>query len=53
MALYKIMKLTNVNLIPWFIFTPEQVTNKNKYHSLRSIKLMVESLLSSTSALYV
>lgn len=32
------------NVIPCFIFTPEQVTAKNKYRSLHAIQFMIESL---------
>lgn len=32
------------NIIPVFIFTPEQVTNKNKYKSDNAIQFMIESL---------
>jgi deoxyribodipyrimidine photo-lyase len=32
------------NIIPIFIFTPEQVTNKNKFKSNNAIQFMIESL---------
>jgi len=32
------------NIIPIFIFTPEQITNKNKYKSNNAIQFMCESL---------
>ena len=32
------------NIIPIFIFTPEQVSNKNKYKSDNAIQFMIESL---------
>ena len=32
------------NIIPIFIFTPEQVTNKNKFKSDNAIQFMIESL---------
>merc|ERR1711907_885022 len=32
------------NIIPIFIFTEEQVTNKNKYKSDNAIQFMIESL---------
>lgn len=32
------------NIIPIFIFTPEQITDKNKYRSDNAIQFMVESL---------
>lgn len=32
------------NVLPIFIFTPEQVTNKNKYKSDNAIQFMIESL---------
>lgn len=40
-----IYAMTNYeNIIPIFIFTPEQVTNKNKYKSNNAIQFMIESL---------
>ena len=39
------------NIIPIFIFTPEQVTNKNSYKSDTAIKFMLESLLDLNSTL--
>ena len=32
------------NIVPIFIFTPEQITNKNKYKSDNSVQFMIESL---------
>ena len=32
------------NVIPLFIFTPEQVTDKNKFKSNNAIQFMIESL---------
>ena len=32
------------NIIPIFIFTPEQITNKNKFKSENAIQFMIESL---------
>ncbi len=32
------------NIYPVFIFTPEQVTDKNKYKSDNAIQFMIESL---------
>ena len=32
------------NILPIFIFTPEQITNKNKYKSNNAIQFMCESL---------
>lgn len=32
------------NIIPIFIFTPDQITNKNKYKSDNAIQFMIESL---------
>ena len=32
------------NIIPIFIFTPEQITNKNKFKSNNAIQFMIESL---------
>ena len=32
------------NIIPIFIFTPEQITNKNKFKSDNAIQFMIESL---------
>ena len=34
----------NKNIIPIFIFTPEQITNKNNYKSSNAIQFMIESL---------
>jgi deoxyribodipyrimidine photo-lyase len=36
--------LTKQNIYPVFIFTPEQVTNKNKYKSDNAIEFMLDSL---------
>src|ERR1044071_7572619 len=33
------------NIIPIFIFTPEQITNRNKFRSENAIQFMVECLL--------
>ncbi|MCB9493062.1 MAG: deoxyribodipyrimidine photo-lyase [Epsilonproteobacteria bacterium] len=35
---------TSEKVVPIFIFTPEQVTDKNKYRSLNAIQFMIESL---------
>ncbi len=40
----KLAKKTGDKILPTFIFTPEQVTDKNKYKSTASIKFMLESL---------
>jgi len=40
----KLAKKTDSKILPIFIFTPEQVTDKNKYKSTASIKFMLESL---------
>ena len=32
------------NIIPIFIFTPEQITNKNRFKSENAIQFMIESL---------
>ena len=32
------------NIIPIFIFTPEQITDKNKYRSNNAVQFMMESL---------
>lgn len=34
----------NEKVIPIFIFTPEQITSKNKYKSDNAIQFMIESL---------
>lgn len=45
MALYKIIEMIDEkSIIPCFIFTPEQTTDKNKYRSLKAIQFMIESL---------
>ena len=37
--------MTNLeNIIPIFIFTPEQITDKNKFKSDNAIQFMIESL---------
>jgi deoxyribodipyrimidine photo-lyase len=40
----KLAKKTGDKILPVFIFTPEQVTDKNKYKSDAAIKFMLESL---------
>ena len=40
----KLAKKNGEKILPVFIFTPEQVTDKNKYKSTASIKFMLESL---------
>ncbi len=42
-GLIELSKLVN-KLYVCFIFTPEQVTEKNKYRSMNSIQFMIESL---------
>jgi deoxyribodipyrimidine photo-lyase len=39
------------NIIPIFIFTPEQITNKNKYRSNNAIQFMMESLFDLRDAI--
>lgn len=39
------------NILPIFIFTPEQITNKNHYKSDNSIQFMIESLVDLDSQL--
>ena len=43
-GLLELQKYTK-EIIPIFIFTPEQITNKNKYRSKNAIQFMIESLL--------
>ena len=43
-ALYHLIKYNAKDIIPCFIFTPEQISEKNKYRSLHAIQFMVESL---------
>ena len=40
------------NIIPIFIFTPEQITKKNKFISNNSIQFMIESLKDLDSELH-
>ena len=40
----KLSKKTDEKILPVFIFTPEQVTDKNPYKSTASIQFMLESL---------
>ena len=42
-GLLELQKYTK-EIIPIFIFTPEQITNKNKYRSKNAIQFMIESL---------
>ena len=42
-ALYKCFKESNT-VYPIFIFTPEQVSNKNEFKSSNAIQFMIESL---------
>ena len=39
------------NVLPIFIFTPEQITNKNKFRSVPAIRFMIESLMDLDSHL--
>lgn len=43
-ALYHLINYNTKDIIPCFIFTPEQISEKNKYRSLHAIQFMVESL---------
>ena len=45
-ALYKCFKESNT-VYPIFIFTPEQVSNKNEFKSSNAIQFMIESLQDS------
>jgi deoxyribodipyrimidine photo-lyase len=43
LGLIEALKMSN-HVIPIFIFTPEQITSKNKFRSINAIKFMIESL---------
>lgn len=43
-ALNRLMQYNIKQVIPCFIFTPEQISEKNKYRSLHAIQFMIESL---------
>ena len=42
----------STHVIPVFIFTPEQITNTNKYRSLIAIKFMIDALIDLDTSLH-
>ena len=44
LGLLELQKKTK-DIIPIFVFTPEQITSKNKFKSNNAIQFMIESLL--------